>query len=334
MNNVICIGSALKDIFLPTGDGTVTETPQELLSKRKITFELGAKYRIEKRYTAAGGVALNVAIGLTRLGVPATPNVIVGGDATGMWLRDVLVKNNVDTSMVRQASCEQSDLSMILVDRKTGERVIFVNHGLQETLTVDTHTLGNDTVIFVSGLTGRTEENYSAIMRAVRENGCTLAYNPGQSNLNDNMDMVRQMVAQTRYLFINKDEAMQIVAAVAHDVAQLDDPVYVMTQLRACGAQTIVMTAGMKGAWMYDAQTMYHIPSSGARPVDTTGAGDAFTSGALAALLRDEAPDVACAWGAANAERVIQFYGSNEGLLALQMMRAQEEVFVPKVTRL
>ncbi len=333
MKKVICIGSALKDIFLPTGDGHVTQTPEDIMAKRKITFELGAKYRIENRFTSAGGGALNVAIGLARLGVSSAPYALIGDDAIGMWIRDILVKNNVKTEMLRQVSKEQTDLSMILVDRKSGERVVFVNRDLQEKLIVDGALMDTQSLLFVSALSGNWQQNYTTIRNAVLTQGATLAYNPGQSNMNDSIDAVYQMIDIAQYLFVNKDEAIQIVAQRKHERARLDDTVYLLEQLRAHGAQTVVITAGFAGAWMLHKDAIYFVPSSGARPVDTTGAGDAFTSGVLAAFIHGEMPATACAWGAANAMRVVQFYGSNEGLISLAMMRTHAELFLPKVKK-
>lgn len=331
MKNVICIGSALKDIFLPSGDGVVTETPDDPVSPRKITFGLGAKYRIENRYTSAGGGALNSAVGLSRLGVQASPYALIGGDATGMWLRDVLVKNHVDTAMIRQVSEAQTDLSTIVVDRKTGERVIFVNRDLQETLHVDSSMISGDAVVFVSALSGQWRENYQAIIRATKECGCHVAYNPGQSNITEDVDAVYEMLAHAGYVFVNKDEAAQIVMAREHDAAQIEDVHYLMAQLAAQGPQTVVVTAGLAGAWMRHKNKEYFVPSSGTKPVDATGAGDAFTSGVLAALLHGESPQHACAWGAANAASVVGYYGSNEGLLSLKAVRAQAEILLPRV---
>ncbi len=334
MKKVICVGSALQDVFLPTGDGIVAETPQDLTSKRKITFELGAKYRIENRFTAAGGGALNTAIGLARLGVTAMPYSLIGGDANGMWLRDVLAKNGVETTMLRQVSEAQTDLSTIIVDRKTGERVIFVNRDLQETLTIDASAMGMDAIIFVSALSGRWRENYEVIQSAVKKCGCELAYNPGQSNLDEDMDTVIEMLNHATYLFVNKDEAIQIVMHMEHEEGRLDDEIYLLEKLQKYPMRTIVMTAGLRGAWMVYKGKQYFVPSSGQRPVDTTGAGDSFTSGVLAALIHGETPEMACAWGVANATRVVQFYGSNEGLLSLQTMRKQADVTIQKVERL
>ncbi len=320
---------------MPTGDGIIIATPEDTLSQRKIAFELGAKYRIENRFTAAGGGALNVALAASRAGVRAAPYALVGGDGAGAWIRDTLVKSGVATDFLRQVNAAQTDLSVILVDRKTGERVIFVNRDLQETLRIDTAAIPDGITLFVSALSGAWRENYDAIRAAVEERGCVLAYNPGQSNLDEDMDAVHAMIAHAHYIFVNKDEAMQIVAHdAAHDPSRLRDASYLLAWFHARGVRVVAITAGRDGAYVSADGAAHFVASSGARPVDATGAGDAFTGAALAAFLHGEDVRTACLWGAVNAESVVQQYGSNAGLLSLRDLRARAAAIDGRCTSL
>ncbi len=80
---IICIGSSSKDIFFPTDEGVILETPEDLTSQRKIAFELGAKFRAEDRYEALGGCAANVAAGLARIGFETEYYTKIGDDDLG-----------------------------------------------------------------------------------------------------------------------------------------------------------------------------------------------------------------------------------------------------------
>ena len=51
---VICVGSTSKDIFFPTSEGQVVDTPEDLESQKKFVFELGAKYHISDRFESLG----------------------------------------------------------------------------------------------------------------------------------------------------------------------------------------------------------------------------------------------------------------------------------------
>lgn len=328
MKNVVCIGSALKDVFIPTGDGVVIETPEDVLSQRKLSFELGAKYYIEHRYSATGGCALNISMGLARLGISATPYALIGGDTTGEWIRQTMQTAGVNTSLLRQVSEVDSDLSMILVDRKTGDRVIFVNHNMTQELVIDASVVPRDGVVFIGSMKGKWTERFAQLRTVLSAQNCVLAYNPGQGNITQNVAAVVEMVGAAEYLFLNKDEAAEIVLRGTNgDEASIDDIKYLLAQLRTITTATIVMTAGLEGAWIAGQERTVFVPSNGQRPVDTTGAGDAFSSGVLAALLHDHDIDTAAAWGALNAGNVVKFYGSNKGLLDhTHITQAQSQV--------
>jgi len=100
MKKVVCIGSSGKDIFFPTREGVIVETPEDLESQKKIAFELGAKFHINDRFESMGGCAVNVACGLARLGVPSACYTVVGNDMIGRWLKEELDKESVDTGLV------------------------------------------------------------------------------------------------------------------------------------------------------------------------------------------------------------------------------------------
>ncbi len=56
---ILCIGSVSQDIFLPTDEGTILKTPEDIHAPLKVAFALGGKVRIEDRYENIGGVAAN-----------------------------------------------------------------------------------------------------------------------------------------------------------------------------------------------------------------------------------------------------------------------------------
>ena len=127
MNKVICFGSAGRDIFFPTSEGKIIETPEDMLSQKKIAFELGAKIRIKERHESLGGCAANVAVGLARLGLNASCASSVGDDSIGEWVKKELEKNLVDVTLLSIEEGRKSDFSAIIVDESSAERVIFTN---------------------------------------------------------------------------------------------------------------------------------------------------------------------------------------------------------------
>lgn len=318
MFQVICIGSASKDVFFPTGDGVIVDTPEDVEAKQKVMFEVGAKYQIEDRYEAPGGVAANCAQGLARLGIDVACYARLGADQMGDWVFDEIQKEGVDTTLLERDSSAQTDLSAIIVLTQTGDRTIFYNRDANERLVVDTQKLSGAQWFFVSALNGAWEKNLDTILEIVRANGARLALNPGQHNLKNNPAKVAEAVALAEALLLNKDEAVALLHAARPDmdIAILNDETALIGALHELGAKIIALTDGLRGAWASDGGRIVHAPAGEKEGiVDTTGAGDAFGSGFLAAYIKGHDLETMLRWGTANGSSAVRFYGAQKGLL-------------------
>jgi sugar/nucleoside kinase (ribokinase family) len=108
-------------------------------------------------------------------------------------------------------------------------------------------------------------------------------------------------------LFTNEDEARMLTGTV--------EPAAVAQRLREAGASTIVLKLGPRGCVVFDQTARYDFPAFAVKAIDTTGAGDCFAGGFLAALQRglsmEQAGRIANAAGALN----VQSLGATSGLL-------------------
>lgn len=318
MHDIICIGSASQDIFFPMGDIEMLETPDDLTSQQKMVFELGAKYRIDDRFGAPGGGAVNVSQGLARLGIKSANYSKLGQDNMGTYVLEELEKEGVSTDLVEREKCK-TDLAFILVDMASGDRTIFFNRDANERLKVESEKMAQADAFFLSGLYGNWEENLTTIMNHVKDHGASLFYNPGQRNIHKRPDMIIDVIRTCKGLFVNKDEAIELVVHLnqsEHDT-HLNDEKYLMEALQGLGLEFVALTDGKRGAWVTDGATItYAKPEIVENPKDSTGAGDAFTSAFLAAYLQEEKDLQQCLrWGVVNSRSVVLHYGAKEGLL-------------------
>lgn len=316
MAKIICVGSASKDIFFPTGEGVFIDTPEDITSQKKVAFEMGAKYQVEDRFEAVGGVAANCAQGLSRLGLDVECYSCVGDDQIGQWVVDELHKEHVGTQLIEQRAGAQTDLSAILVFTQNGERTIFFNRDANELLHVNKETLSSAEWIFVSALNGDWKTNLQTIVHVSQDKKIKLAVNPGQRNIKDDKSAVLEAVKYADVLLVNKDEAIDLVMGIqASTPEQLQDECYLIGALHAYGAKTIGMSDGVRGAWGYAGDEILHVDVLLQKAVDATGSGDAFGSGFLAAWMQGLGLEKALRWGIVNGSSVVQFYGAREGLL-------------------
>lgn len=317
---VLCIGSISIDLFFPTDEGVIIDTPEDITSQKKLAFELGGKVLVPELYTAVGGVAANVAQGLAKLDIQAASYSCVGKDSNGEFCLNVLKENGVVTKYVRVLPGIRTDLSAIIVLTPGGERTIIHNRDANKKLQVIKEDLGVSPWVFVSSLNGEWQTNIETILQAQKSGNpkkFQLAFNPGQHNIKEDSALIFQVIRHTDLLVLNKDEAIELVLHKHPecDPNELDKELSLLKILCGAGAKVTAITDGVRGAWVTDGQNCWFLaPPKNVKVVDVTGAGDAFTSGFLGALLLGKTLDECLRFGMANSQAVIQQYGCNAGL--------------------
>jgi len=310
MKKVICIGSTSKDIFFPTSEGKIIETPKDTESQRKIAFELGAKFHINDRFESLGGCGANQAVGLSRLGETVSCYTAIGNDSVGEWMKKEFVKENIGQELVEVKKNSLSGLSAIVVDQNSGERIIFSNQEANEKLEIDPKKLAGTNFVSITDLSGNWKDIADAAMDFCQQNEIRSAFNPRSRNIQEDARKVFELAGKCEIFFVNKDEAIEIIGSDSSDEK------YLLAALKKSGAKIVAITNGARGAWASDGEKIVHMKAMKIdKTVDTTGAGDAFASGFLAAYIKEKDLETCVRWGIQNGASVVQHYGGIEGLL-------------------
>lgn len=323
--SVICVGSSSKDVFFPTDKGLIIDTPQDIISQKKIAFELGAKYQVEERFESVGGCAANVAMGLAKLNINAYCYTKIGNDFIGKWIIDELIKNGVAVDFVQKGKECRSDLSMIVVDVKTGDRVIFSDRDANEKLKINPKEFHKAQWIFISSLNGDWQNNLKKIFSSIKSKKNKIVFNPGQKNITADVKAVIDAIAHCEILILNKDEALEIVSGIKLGMKnnQLNDEKFLLESLRQLGPQTVLITDGTRGAWANNGDDIFHAAAIIVRALDTTGAGDAFSSGFLAGIINKKSLKESLSWGIVNSSNSVMKYGGQVGLISKKEIKKQ-----------
>lgn len=322
LQSVICIGSSSKDVFFPTDKGIILDTPQDVTAQKKIAFELGAKYQVAERFETVGGCAANVACGLARLAVSVRCCTKIGDDTIGEWIKQQLKKAGVGLDLVQREEKCKSDLSFIIVDVKTGERTIFSDRDANEKLQIKAKIFQKPEWIFISSLNGSWQKNLGNILSEAKKKGNRVVFNPGQKNIAVDPETVIAAISQSEIVVLNKDEALEVVSHISlgSSKKQLNDEIFLLESLKGLGPRLVLVTDGIRGAWARDEKETLHVNALVVEAKDTTGAGDAFTSGFFGAIIKRKKLSEALLWGAANSSSSVREYGGQAGLLG------QEEI--------
>lgn len=317
MFQVICIGSASKDIFFPTAEGVILDTPEDITSQKKIAFELGAKYQIDKIFEAPGGCAANVSQGLSRLGLSVACYTKIGKDEAGQWIKKELKKEKVSLKLIQEDKHCKSDVSAIIVDENTRDHIILFNRESNTKLEIIPRKIKNTQRIFISALNGDWEKNVDEMLEIAAKEGIKILFNPGQRNIKDNPNKILEIIEKSEVLILNKDEAIEIMMAKDKNLENqnLNDEIFLLNSLASVNKGVVVLTDGKRGSWATDRESIFFSQVQVESPVDTLGAGDSFSSGFLAGYIGGKNIQESLWMGMANGASVIMYYGAKEGLL-------------------
>lgn len=305
----LSIGGATYDLFVRTGKDVLCADS----SKKAILLPIGQKIRLQDVIETCGGGAANTSVGLSRLGMDASFCGIIGSDQWGQRMMENLRKEGVDTSGVTVIEHETSSFSIIL-NTDTGERVILYSTGANAHLhdaTFDKKkAAGMDWLYFnhIHEKSSVIENDIVEILGAYPRIGMT--WNPGGRQLKKGMDDAGNaaLLRRTGLLLLNKEEAETFTG-------KKDVGTAIRALLKA-GAATVCITDGGNGCLASDGRMLYACPVfPDATIVDSTGAGDAFGTGATWAILSGLGLPIALQAGTINATSVLGATGAEAGLL-------------------
>jgi sugar/nucleoside kinase (ribokinase family) len=254
-----------------------------------------------------GGSGANAAAWLTHAGVETCFVARVGDDPLGRMLQEELGELGVATHLIRDAGLATGKV-VVLVDG-AGERTMITSRGAGENLhpeDLPKHAFRPNTHLHLSGYLfskGTRRETAFEALRRARLSRMTVSIDPSSTTLL--MELGPQLFLEwTRgadLLFPNHSEGALLAGTKDLDgilEALLDHYPRVVLKLGSEG----VAYAARDGARV-------STPAVPARPIDTTGAGDALCAGFLAAWLRHETPDAASKKGAELAARAVDRVG-------------------------
>ena len=245
------------------------------------------------QHTFAGGSAANVAVGLARLGCRTGFVGKLGDDEHGRWLAQVFASEGVDTRALIVERGAATASCFIAVDGQ-GERMIvaFPGAALIETLgELDADYVAQGRVLYVGPA---YPDVAAAAMVAMHQKRGTVVYAPSGAWGPDGLAGIQHLLQHADVLLVSRTEAAALtgLSSPAQAVWALHDAGSPsQSRCRAAGAPVVVQTVGSGGALVLAQGIIHEVPAfpvSGLR--DTTGAGDAFAAGLIAAFLQPPTP--------------------------------------------
>jgi len=269
-NEVMCLGEALVDL---------------------VSLEPGRGWKDTRDYRLApGGAVCNVTVGLARLGVKVGLISKVGSDPFGQMMLDFLKNEGVDVSWICTTKEHLTALVLVALDSRRNPSFFFYGtpgaDRMLEAEEISAEAFQGIKVFHFGTISLSVEPVRSATLRAIEmaeKAGALLSFDP---NLRFHLWKDHRALKKISWSLIPKVDLIKLnqeELAFLTDTKELENGAETLIRN---GAKIVVITLGRKGAFFATEKYQGSVPAFKFKPIDTTGAGDAFAGAMIAWLTR------------------------------------------------
>ena len=228
---------------------------------------------VEKLVLSVGGSASNFTVGLSRLNINTGIVARIGNDYFGQLCAKKLCDEGVNTHRLLSIDAP-TGMVFIAVD-PPGERSMYSFMGANaefKLLKEDIDYIQSSKVLHITGM-------YKEVFEEASRYANFLSLNPGTLLSEYGIEELYEPIKTANVIFLNKKEVKILTGENLENGTQA---------LLDTGAEMVVVTCGKEGANLYTKDEIIHSPVKETAALDTTGAGDSFAAGFIAAYIKDK----------------------------------------------
>ncbi|GAC1412244.1 MAG: carbohydrate kinase family protein [Candidatus Doudnabacteria bacterium] len=306
--DIVGIGDCTIDSFIEVKEATLScDKNHEHCS---LGFPFGDKIPYENLTVLSAGNANNASVGMSRLGMKAGYYGTVGNDVNGGIILNQLKKEKVDTKLM-SVQKQQTNSHYVLVYQ--GDRTILIKH--QDYNYTLPKGIESTRWIYFSSVGKKGLSLHDDVAKILEKNpDIKMSFNPGTFQLRLGMKKLSPLMKRTEIFCVNKEEAQGLVGGELNDIRSLAE------KLHKAGPKIVVITDSLKGSYCLAEGEFYYIGVYPHKPIEATGAGDAYATGFAAAIMHGLPVLEAMRWGARNGANVATMVGPQAGLVTKKQM--------------
>jgi len=309
VNQLVIFGSARIDAFLSLPEDKA-DTFCELDSKKcVIQLSYASKIPLKSVDFRLGGNGANVAVGTKRLGVNSLLVAELGSGVMGNYAKDELASQEVDLTYVTQTPEVPAGFGAIISYQ--GERTILSYYPPGEPPFPDIVNSCEAEWAYLTSVGESFEKYYEKILAWLTKCNPRVGFNPGGRQIAKGREWLAPFLQKTEILLANREESEEI-AGFGKSFGREKELIQALVGL---GPKKVVVTDGREGSYGFDGERYYHLGILPVEAVSRTGAGDATSTGILAATIKGKTMPEAMLWGMLNSTSVIGYVGPQPGLL-------------------
>ncbi len=307
--DVISVGDVVIDDFIKLLDEDAHTYSNE--NGDWLAMPFATKVPFDHSEVIAGvGNAGNAAVSFARLGLRSAFVTNVGDDQYGRDIIHALHKNKVETRFVHINPDKISNYHYVLWYKE--ERTILIKHEEYEYFWP--HLRANEIPkwLYFSSISKNAMDFHDELADWLEKHeDVKLAFQPGTFQMEAGVHRLQRIYKRAEVLLLNREEAALVGGGNHKDVPDL------IRHLHALGPKIVVVTDGPDGAYASDGENRFKMPlyPDPKPPFERTGAGDAFSSTFVAALVKGNTIEGALQLAPINSMSVVQQVGGQRGLL-------------------
>lgn len=308
--DVLSVGDVVTDAFIKLLDDKAEITQDG--DKKNLAMEFATKIPFDHKEVCPGvGNAPNAAVNFAKLGLKSGMVANVGGDSAGRDIIAELTNKGVDTRYVHINPQNVSNYHFVLWYKE--ERTILIKH---EEYDYHWPHLRPDEVpkwIYFSSISEHALDFHDELADWLdKYSDVKLAFQPGTFQMAAGAERLKSIYARSEIVACNREEAADITGGNHDDMHDLFD------RFHKLGPKIVLISDGPAGSYASDGANRYKMPiyPDKAPPLERTGAGDAFTSTFVAAIIKGNNVEGALQWAPISSMNVVQKVGAQAGLLS------------------
>jgi sulfofructose kinase len=270
--------------------------------------EFNSKLELSSAAVYPGGQVASALVACRRWGLSARYIGSVGDDEAAELQSRELHRHRIQSRLIRVSNC-LSQLSYILVDKRSGERTILWKRDRRLTLLrrhLRREWIANSRILLVDG------HDAGAAAQAAR--WARLAGIPVVADVDNLYPGVEGLLENTDYLFASQEFPSRLLR-----IANLFTSLPAISKRFDCKIAGV--TLGRLGALAWDGAAFHYCRGYLVRAVDTTGAGDVFHAGVIYGVLKNWPLDVILEFSCAAAALNCTARGARGGIKSLHEIR-------------
>lgn len=307
--DVLSVGDVVTDAFIKLLDDRASA--QETDHGPVLVMPFATKIPFDhSEVLPAVGNAANAAVNFAKLGLDSGLVANVGNDSAGRDIIQTLEKAKVQSQFVHINRGKVSNYHYVLWYKN--ERTILIKHEEYNYHWPHLKPKEIPKWIYFSSISKGAEEFHDDMIEWLNDHPeVKLAFQPGTFQMEAGIKRMKHVYARSELVACNREEAVYITGGKYDDLHDLFD------RLHELGPKIVLISDGPKGSYASDGQNRFKMPiyPDPGPPVERTGAGDAFTSTFVAAIMKGNTVDGALQWAPISSMNVVQHVGAQAGLL-------------------